>query len=53
MPKFFGVYIKTQVKITLTIYTKPDILTQRLEALPVDRDKNGLLFTELLRRFRL
>ena len=41
--------IKTNADLKyLTIYTKSNILTQRLELLPIDWDKNGLLFTDLL-----
>ena len=36
--------INTHFKNTLTNYTKSDALTNRLVLLPVDWDKNGLLF---------
>ena len=40
--------ITTQFKNTLTYYAKSDILTKNLVLLPVDWDKNGLLFTKWL-----
>ena len=36
--------LTTELKTTLTNYTKSDIITKRLMLLPVDLDKNGLLF---------
>ena len=39
--------INTQFKNKLTNFPKTDILTKRLVLLPVDWDKNGLLFTKL------
>ena len=38
--------IKTQFKNTLTNNTKSDIIIKSLVLLPVDWDKNGLLFTK-------
>ena len=40
--------ISTQLKNLLTNYTRFDILTKILVFLPVDWDKNGLLFTKWL-----
>ena len=40
--------INTQFKNVITKYTNSDIVTKRLVLLPVDWDKNGLLFTKRL-----
>ena len=40
--------INTQFETTLTNFIKSDILTKILMLLPVDWDKNGLLFTKWL-----
>ena len=42
--------VNTQFKNTLVANTKSDILTKRLGLLPVDWDKNNLLFTKRLHR---
>ena len=42
--------INTQFKNTLTYFIKSDLTSKRLVFLPVDWDKNGLLFTK---RFRM
>ena len=44
----FEMRINTQLKNTLTSYTKSDILTERFVLLRVDWDINGLLFTKRL-----
>ena len=40
--------INTQLNNTLTTYIKSNLLTKRLVLLPVDWDKNCLLFTKQL-----
>ena len=42
------ILMNTQFKITFTNYTKSDISTKGSALLPVDWDKNGLLFTKRL-----
>ena len=39
-------HLNTQFKKTLTNYTKFFLIRKRLVLLPVDWDKNGLLFTK-------
>ena len=42
------IFINTQFENTLTNYIKLDLSTQKYVLLPVDWDKNGLLFTKRL-----
>ena len=42
------IFINTQFKKMLTNFTKLDLITKRLVLLPVDWDKNGLLFMKWL-----